>query len=484
MAQLIWRLRSAGNGPRLSFLRGDLWFTLIAGGGAAILVAGALMVSVQTATAFTLVALVIALHQYNRQWGIIAVFAFWFVAPGLRRVLGLMTGYLESDPLSLAPFLATSAIAGLELLRFHVPTVIRRILLAVAGAFAIGLPLGLVAGPSSGIYAFVAYLAAVSAAVLGVGERTVARDSTLRKVLLYGMPVVASYAIYQHIDGLPNWDQSWLEATQFGSIGIEGGEAVRVFSTMNSPGTLASLLGLSLLMFLTVHRLRWPAALALVIICVASSLTFVRSAWLGLIVAGLAHVIASRGASARVVFGTVVVIVLTAVALSPVSTTAHNVVDRFKTVKELGQDTSATERQATFSDTLPIAARAPIGHGLGSAGEATKLKGESLLRAPDNGYLALMYQVGPVGFLLVVAALGYILIAAWNGARARAPGQDLRLVLFAMFVFLLVTLAAGDEFYGSHGVVLWFIAGQVLAYDFRRRAQEAASSRSAAMASS
>ena len=59
----------------------------------------------------------IALHQYNRQWGIIALFAFWFIAPGLRRVLGLMTGYLESDPLSLAPFLATGAIAGLELLR-------------------------------------------------------------------------------------------------------------------------------------------------------------------------------------------------------------------------------------------------------------------------------------------------------------------------------------------------------------------------------
>ncbi len=35
-----------------------------------------------------------------------------------------------------------------------------------------------------------------------------------------------------------------------------------------------------------------------------------------------------------------------------------------------------------------MAAAAPLGHGLGSAGEATKLKGESLLRAPDNGYLA------------------------------------------------------------------------------------------------
>ena len=63
-----------------------------------------------------------------------------------------------------------------------------------------------------------------------------------------------------------------------------------------------------------------------------------------------------------------------------------------------------------------------------------------------------MYQVGPVGFLLVVAALGYVLVAAWNGARAPGTGQDLRLVLFALFVYLLVTLAAGDEFYGSHGI--------------------------------
>jgi len=472
MGGLIWRLRSGGSGPRLGVFRGDLGFILVVGGATALLVAAALMVSVQAATAFTLVAFVIALHQYNRQWGIIAIFAFWFVAPGLRRVLGLMTGYVDSDPLSLAPFLATSAVAGLELLRFHVPTVIRRILLAVAGAFALGLPVGLVAGPSSGMYAFVAYLAALSAAVLGVGERTSARESTLRRVLLYGIPPVAAYAIYQHTFGLPEWDQAWLDATQFGSIGISEGEPVRSFASLNSPGTLAGLLGLSLLMFLTVHRVRWVTALALVVICVAISFTSVRSAWLALMVAGLAHVIASRGASARVIFGTAALIATVAIALSPVSPAAHQVVERFKTVKSLGQDTSATERQATFSDTLPVAISAPIGHGLGSAGEATKLTGESLLRAPDNGYLALMYQVGPVGFLLVVAALGYVLVAAWNGARARSPGQDLRLVLFALLVYLMVTLAAGDEFYGSHGVILWFIVGQVLAYDFRRRAQE------------
>ena len=470
MAELIWRLRSSGSGPRAGALHGDLGYILVVGGAAALVIAAALIASVQVATAFTLVALVIALHQYNRQWGIIAMFAFWFVAPGLRRVLGLMTGYVDSDPLSLAPFLATSAIAGLELLRFHVPTVIRRVLLVAAGGFALGLPVGLVNGISSGVYAFIAYLAAVSAAVLGVGEGTATRDSTLRKVLLYGIPPVAAYAIYQHSFGLPLWDKEWLDATGFGSIGISEGEPVRSFASMNSPGTLASLLALSLLMFLTVHRMRLISAVGLVTVCLAISFTFVRSAWLALIVAGVAHVIASRGASARTVFGAAAVIMLTAVALSPVSSTAQQVVDRFKTVQNLGQDTSANERQATFSETLPVALKAPIGHGLGSAGEATKLKGESLLRAPDNGYLALMYQVGPIGFLLVVVALGFVLVAAWNGARSPGPGQDLRLVLFAMFVFLCVTLAAGDEFYGSHGIVLWFIAGQVMAYDFRRRA--------------
>ena len=193
---------------------------------------------------------------------------------------------------------------------------------------------------------------------------------------------------------------------------------MRVFSTLNSPGALGGLLGLSLLMFLTVHRARW-FTVSRSCRSVAISMTFVRSAWLALLVAGVAHVVASRGASARVIFGTAARIMLTAVALSPVSPTAHNVVERFKTVNSLGQDTSATERQATFSETLPVAARAPIGHGLGSAGEATKLKGESLLRAPDNGYLAVMYQAGVVGFLLVVAALAVCCSRPPGTVRAR-----------------------------------------------------------------
>jgi O-antigen ligase len=195
----------------------------------------------------------------------------------------------------------------------------------------------------------------------------------------------------------------------------------------------------------------------------------VRSAWVGLIAAGLAHVIASRGRSARLVFGAAAVVVAATLALAPVSSTADNVISRFSTIGNPSSDHSYSERSETFSRYLAPSLQAPLGHGLGTAGEATRLTGESDLRAVDNGYLSLMYQVGPVGFVLVMVALGAITVAAWRGAQARGPGQELRVLLFAMLVYLLVQLTSGDIFYGAAGVILWFIGGQVLAYEYRRR---------------
>ena len=157
MAELIWRLRG-GSGPRAAAGSGELWWALGVGGATALALAFALTLSIQAACALVLVLVVIALYWHNRQWGITALFAFWFLAPMIRRWLGLKTGYIGNDPLSLAPFLATAALAGFELMRVHVPREIRRVLLLAAAGFAIGLPIGLVNGPRAALYAFVAYL--------------------------------------------------------------------------------------------------------------------------------------------------------------------------------------------------------------------------------------------------------------------------------------------------------------------------------------
>ena len=343
MTDLTWRLRGVPAAQR-----GDLWWILVVGGSAALVLGWALTLSVQAAGAFVAVVAVIALHQHDRRWGIAALFALWFLAPFVRRVLGLTTGLVENDPLSLAPFLATGAIAALELIRVPVPSRIRVILLLAAAGFAVGLPMGFVAGPRAAVYAFVAYLAGLSGAVLGLSERISIRESTLRRVLLFGLPAIAAYAIAQRALPLPSWDVAWLEGTDFGSIGAGRGDEVRVFGSLNSPGTLAPLLALSLLCYLTITRHRMVAFAGAVLLTVALSLTLVRSAWVALIVAALAHVVASRGRSARLVLGVAALTVAATLALAPVSATARDVVNRFETIGNLGADTSASDRSTSF----------------------------------------------------------------------------------------------------------------------------------------
>jgi len=445
----------------------ELWWLLIVGGACAALLAWLLTFSVQGAWAFVLVVGVVALHQYDRRWGIAAMFAVWFLGPMLRRLFLLLTGPVGTDPLSLAPFIATAAIAGLEFASAHVAWNVRRVMLLASIGFAIGLPLGLASSPEGAMYATLAYLAGVAGAVLGYHERPWLQESNLRRVLLFGMVPIAGYAIAQRAVPLPVWDREWLEAFDFTSIGGVD-TPIRVYASLNGPGTLAPLLGLALLCCLTVRRHGKLAILSAALLTTALSLTFVRSAWVALIAAGIAHIVASRGRSARHVLGAMGVIVLISVALAPVSHTAGDVVSRFSSIGQTGSDSSAVARQASFSALFPRAVSAPLGHGLGSAGEATRLHGETDLRAVDNGYLSLLYQVGPVGFILVMVALGLIVRSAWNGAQARGPGYELRLLLFAMLVYLLVQLTSGDVFYGPSGVILWFIGGQVLAYEWRR----------------
>ena len=173
-------------------IRDDLGWIAI-GVPAVLVLAFLLSVSVQATAACALVLLVIGLHQYDRVWGIYAMFALWFLAPGLRRVLGLFTGYVENDPLSLAPFIATAAIAALELVQVHMPSRIRLIMLMAALGFAIGLPVGMLTGPRAAVYAVTAYIAGLSAVILGFNERgRLLKSSTLRTVLVYGLPAIAA----------------------------------------------------------------------------------------------------------------------------------------------------------------------------------------------------------------------------------------------------------------------------------------------------
>ncbi len=441
----------------------------------AVALAWLLTSSLRGAVAFVTVVVVAGLHEHDRRVGICALFAFWCLAPELRRVLDLLTGYSGSDPLSIAPFAATAVLAVIELYRVKLPIGVRRILLLAVAGFIIGLPFGLL-HPRSGLYAAGVYLGVLGAAVLGFNEASELRASTLRRILIFGVPLIALYAIVlQRVLHLPHWEQAWLNDVSFNSIGADSSGHVRVFGTVNAPGTLAPLLGLALLAYITVSpatgRTRNLAMLSVLVLAIALDLTFVRSSWLALPVAAIAHVIASRGRSARLVFGVAAFTVAITLALAPVSSTARDIVKRASTFGSLSNDASVTARSATLSQNLPSAVRAPLGHGLGTAGQPSQLNtAQADLAVPDDGYLALMYQVGPIGFLLVMSAIAVMLHAAWNAARTPGPQREMGALLLAMLIFMLVVLASGDAFYGLGGLALWFIGGHALALQHRGRA--------------
>jgi hypothetical protein len=431
--------------------------------GASALTAALTLWSVQAALAAVCVLGLLAIYVRDRSAGIAAVVAFWWIAPLLRRIVQQETGYVSSDPLSLAPFVATGVVAAVELNRARLSSTATRVLACAAAAFALGLPAGLQAGPFAATYALVGYLTALGFLVVGYVEARSGRLMGLAAAVRYALPAVAVYALVQAV-AMPPWDQAWLDTVQITSIGVgPGTDAIRAFGTLNAPGTLAGVLGVGLAWLLAVRRPgAWGAACGGLFLAVLA-LTYVRGAWVGLLAAALAHAVVSRGRSLPRIAAAAAVTVLVVGVTAGANPAAGSLVARISTFGDLGQDTSAQARLATPAALIGDASTSPLGHGLGTTGEASRLTGsQSDLRYPDNAYLSLIVQSGPIALLLMLGAVAAIVRVAWRLARRPSDVQAAAQAGFAVLVFVLVFMISGDHFYGAVGVAFWLAAGAVL----------------------
>ncbi|MDQ3608367.1 MAG: O-antigen ligase family protein [Actinomycetota bacterium] len=419
--------------------------------------------SPQLGASAALVGLVVSAYVGHRPAGLVALWGLWLLAPGLRRVLGLETGYVGADPLAVAPFAATGLVAALALLQFRLSRQAKVVLAAGGVGLLLGLPAG-VGNPAAAVFAAVAYVSALGALVIGwsEGHRPLRRWS-LARALAVGAPVLGLYALYQYFVGLPAWDDLWLEQVDFVSVGGAPEEGkVRVFSTLNAPGVLAPVLALGLLLGLVRRRIG-PVSLALMtLVTVALALTSVRSTWLALMVGLLVLLAITRGRATPQLLALVAVLGVAGLALSFSQGTLDAFVERASTFGDLGTDVSAQEREETARALAPRILAAPLGYGLGSAGEATRLAGDEGVRAVDNGYLSLAYQVGIPGALLVLVGL---FVATWTSARSalRTDPDRTAATLTAVFAFFIVLLVSGDQLYGLPGAILWYLVGAALA---------------------
>lgn len=428
------------------------------------LAAGAMAVRMpQLAVAGTLMVLLFAIRVESRSAGLTTLWIYWLLMPALRRVLDLIASAPSADPLSVLPFVATALLALMELRENRLSRKARTILGLAALGFLIGVPTGLVADPAAATFAATAYVAGLSAFVIGWGDEVRPQTgSTLERVLKVALLPLAIYGIAQYFFPLTSWDSNWVTSTDLGSIMAPQEGHIRVFSTLNSPFTFAILLAVGIMFAISARRRFGPGFLYMLPLVVALALTFVRSAWLSLVVGLIVYAAAAKGRAAGKTVAIVLVCLAGVVVVGSSNPTTKAFTDRITSLGNPESDVSAKERLETTNRLLPQSIKQPVGAGLGQAGLAASLNesSEAGVVEVDDGYLALLYQSGPLAFLLVVYAL-FASVGAAIAALGRAPPGErtYRAVILAILVMLLVAEASADVLFGIPGVVFWYLAG-------------------------
>lgn len=430
----------------------------------AALLSGALAVKQpQVAVAGVLLVLLFAVRNESRTAGLTLLWIYWLFMPFLRRLVDLLSGAPGADPLSVLPFLATLLLAVMELRENRLSRRARGILMAATAAVMIGAPIGLTVDPAATMFAAIAYLAGLSAFVLGWGDHVrPTAGSTLERALKLALVPMALYGIAQYFYPLTSWDDNWVRISELASLEAPQKGHIRVFSTLNSPFTFAITISVGLMFGVAMRKRLLPTLLYVLPLVVALALTFVRSAWLSLVIGLVVYAAAAQGKAAGRTVAIVVVCLAGVVVLGSSNPTTKAFTDRITSLGDPSSDRSANERLETTSRLLPQSVSQPLGAGLGQAGLAAGLNesGETGVVEVDNGYLALLYQSGPLAFLLLLGAIGACVGAALK-MLSRAPPEQrpYRAVVLGILVMLLVAEASADVLFGLPGVIFWYLGG-------------------------
>lgn len=441
------------------------------------LLTGAMAVkSAQLAVAGTLFVLLFAIRVESRSAGLTTLWAYWLLLPAIRRVVDLVAvGSPSADPLSVLPFVCTGLLAVMEMRENRLSRRARTILGGATAGFLIGVPIGLTVDPAATTFAAVAYLSGLSAFVIGWGDEVrPASGSTLEKTLLVALIPLALYGIAQYFYPLTAWDDNWVSSTDLGSIQAPQEGHIRIFSTLNSPFTFAITLVVGMLFIVAMRKRFTSALLYLLPMTVALALTFVRSAWLSLVVGLIVYAAAAKGKAAGKTVGIILVCLVGIVVLGGSNPTTKAFTDRITSLGD-PDDLSAKERLETTNRLLPESVKQPLGAGLGQAGLASNLSEskEKGVVDVDNGYVALIYQVGPLGFLAVIAAIfGCVGAAIKALGTASPPQRPHRAAILAILVMMLVAQASADVLFGFPGVIFWYLCGLSVAAVTGRSVQE------------
>lgn len=420
-------------------------------------------------------------NRWSREWIYFAfVVAAWTFTPLIRRLIDFKNGAFNPVPVaSLVPFLllipfALFCFRGDRMQRLA--PALRALVYVWIATFAYGFMLAAAFGSvGAGAFELLQYALPMLAGVWLAGQELDAAESMKRLaiILFPCAAVVAAYGIAQWVQPLP-WDVLWVEGSQFKGADQPVPFGMRIFSTLNSPGTAADYFALVMLFALPFLRARnawaWPLLAAL---AGALMLTLTREAWVAYVVGTCVYLLASparlRALPMLALFGAVLAILVgTLPVLLGSGANADVVSSRISTFADVGHDASALARQTEISNALAQGLSNPLGSGLGNLGAAARLSSNAqtdLGSVLDSGYLARFVEMGWLGFagyLAVVIGAPVVILSGLLKRKPVAAGGAVYVAgatAVAMAFALAWGDAASDAHLGLEGLFFWMAIG-------------------------
>lgn len=389
----------------------------------------------------------------------------WAIAPELRRISDWSEGVYQSvSLLSLAPLLTGVTLIIPVLKEIHIiQKSSSRIMTLFAVALFYGALIGLAKNGMGSVYDLANYIVPLLLLPYFAVMRFKPKDIDR---LLYAYAniavMVAIYGIVQYLV-VPPWDAFWMKSVDMLSIGTPYPLEIRVFSTLNSPGPAATFLVFALVPMILEKRwrgtLRWIGVL-LVVICLLT--TLVRSAWLVLVVMLLMYIGSSPSKGKWKTLIQLAFVASLLFWIVPKLPGAEGLVGRLETLSSVKEDQSYNDRMNLWQDMVPMVASNPIGQGIGSVGQGTKLGNGGELGEygnMDNGVIALLLTFGVLGAVFFFGALGVTIKQIFVRVTSKDNMQPYARLALAAWTGAVVSLVSDNGFPGLKGYLIWMLIG-------------------------
>ena len=380
----------------------------------------------------------------------------WFLAAFVRRLIDWEIGWLDPNPILLAPFLVT-ALSILTLL-IQLPKAIGGnglpfILSAIAVFY--GTFIGLMSYPfNTVVVAMLNWLTPIAFGyyLFSNWRRFPELKQVTERVFLWGTLVMGGYGVIQFLFA-PLWDQYWLQnlikLLGIYSFGTPNPLSIRVFSTMHSPQPFAcTMVAGVLLLFAIKNPLKLVSSgvgyLALL-------LTLVRTAWLSWFI-GLIVLIPSL--KPRLQMRLLVTLMVMSIVVFPLTTIepfSAVISSRFQTFSLGQQDGSFVDRSLGYTALLNDALSEVQGRGLGYVIRDSTIGGN------DSGILTLLLNLGWVGGIPYTVGLALLVVSALQIRQASSDpfvGACRAIVLATVSQISLNTVMLAP-----FGIVMWGFMG-------------------------